>query len=200
MNKSVRLPLFLFVSSLLTQPVLADYEKGIRALEAKDEQRAVEEFLQVAPLGDHRAMMALGALYAAGRGVPKDFAESLRWYREAARFGRSDAIYRIGLMFEGGYGTPENRREAAKYFLDAAKKGFAEAQLKVGTMYRDGDEFEKNPVRAYAWLKLAGDAGNADAAAALASVRETLTKEQQVEADLTATDYARKYPAAKKQD
>lgn len=192
--------LLLCLATLSVPPAYANYEKGLRALEEHDDARAAEEFLKVAGQGDHRAMMALGAMYAGGRGVPKDYVEALRWYREAARYGRSDAIYRIGLIYEGGYGTRENSREAARQFLEAAKAGFVEAQAKVGTMYRDGTVFEQNPIRAYAWLKLAGDGGHAEAGTALATLRGTLTPEQLTEAELTAADYARQYSVPKDAD
>ena len=41
--------------------------------------------------GDTRAQHSLGVMYAAGRGVPQDDAEAVRWYRLAAEQGDARA-------------------------------------------------------------------------------------------------------------
>lgn len=191
----VRRITWLLMAALLAAPVKADYDKGLRLLERDEDRNAAEEFLKVARQGDHRAMMALGAMYAGGRGVPKDYRESLNWYKEAARYGRSDAMYRVGLIHEGGYGLRENLREAARHFLDAAKLGYIEAQFKIAMMYRDGVVFDEDPVRAYAWFSVTGHTGHGEANTELAKLAETLTPEQLVEAKLTAQEYQQLYTA-----
>jgi hypothetical protein len=172
----------------------ADFDKGLKAYEARDFERAAKEFLEVAQLGDHNAMMALGAMYAGGQGVPKDYVESIRWFKEAARYGRSDAMYKLGLMYEAGLGVRQNDREAARYILEAAKLGYADAQFKMGTYYRDGNTaLEPDPIRAYAWFKLAQTNGAADAGREVERLLGDMTAEQREEAERAERDYARRY-------
>ena len=47
----------------------------------------------------------LGVMYANGRGVLKDEAEAVRWYRLAAEQGHAGAQYNLGLMHAKGEGV-----------------------------------------------------------------------------------------------
>ncbi len=178
---------------VLPLAVHADFEKGLKAFEAGKLQVAAEEFLETARNGDHRAMMALGAMYAGGKGVARDYSESLRWYKEAARYGRPDAIYRIGLIYEGGFGVRENGREAARRFLEAAKLGYSQAHFKLATLYRDGGILDRNPQRAYGWFSLAEHGGIDQAVPEIAALKAEMTADELEEAERIARDYARKY-------
>ena len=46
---------------------------------------------RAADFGDPDAMYNLGLMYQAGRGVPRDYAQALRWYHKAAAAGMSIA-------------------------------------------------------------------------------------------------------------
>jgi TPR repeat protein len=182
------------VAGLVASAAHADFKKGMKAYEANDYARAIEEFQAVAELGDHNAMMALGAMYAAGQGVAKDYEQSVRWFREAARYGRPDALYKLGLMFEAGLGARQNDREALRYFLEAAKLGYASAQFKLGKLYRQGNSaIEQDSARAYAWFKLAETNGAQDTAPEIEALLGEMSPEQREEAERTERDYARRY-------
>ena len=45
---------------------------------------------------------------AAGRGVPQDDAETVRWYRLAASRGLTDTQFNLGLNYADGLGVPQD--------------------------------------------------------------------------------------------
>ena len=47
-------------------------------------------------------------MYENGQGVPQDYAEAVKWYREAADQDDTDAQFNLGLMYENGDGVPRN--------------------------------------------------------------------------------------------
>jgi uncharacterized protein len=44
-------------------------------------------------------------MYANGRGVQKDYAEALKWYRLAADQGLASAQHNLGFMYANGWGV-----------------------------------------------------------------------------------------------
>ncbi len=76
--KKVTLIVTLFCASF---PVSADFKAGGDAYRRGDDETAAKEFLPLAEGKDHRAMYALGSMYAVGHGVPMDLKEALRWFR-----------------------------------------------------------------------------------------------------------------------
>ena len=64
--------------------------------EEKDEEKAIECFLQAEENGNPKAMFSLGCCYELGLGVEEDSEIALEWYRKAAELGDKDAIDKIG--------------------------------------------------------------------------------------------------------
>ena len=69
-------------------------------------------------------------MYDYGRGVAKDYAEAVRWYRKAAEQGNANAQYNLGLMYEEGLGVAKDGAEAMRWFRKAAEQGYAKAKKK----------------------------------------------------------------------
>jgi TPR repeat protein len=65
----------------------------------------------------------LGSAYENGRGVGRDYAEAVRWYREAADGQNADAAYKLGLIYESGRGVDLDLGEARRWYEKAAKGG-----------------------------------------------------------------------------
>jgi TPR repeat protein len=61
--------------------------------------RAAELFRASADLGDTSSMLNLGYCFDTARGVKKDDAQALYWYKEAYRRGDSSAASNIGLFY-----------------------------------------------------------------------------------------------------
>ena len=77
-------------------------------------------------------------MYATGRGVLKDEAEAVRWYRLAADQGDADAQLNLGVMYDNGRGVLKDEAEAVRWYRLAADQGDAAAQFNLGNMYAKG--------------------------------------------------------------
>jgi len=98
-----------------------------------------------------------------GRGVPKDTAEAVKWYRLAAKQGYGTAQGNLGLMYDKGQGVPKDDAEAVKWYRLAAEQGHAAAQLNLGVMYDKGQGVPKDAAEAVKWYRLAAKQGDAGA-------------------------------------
>ena len=66
---------------------LADFSEGLAAYQRGDFATAIREFRPLAEAGNAWAQYNLGVMYRNGKGVPKDYAEALKWYRLSAAQG-----------------------------------------------------------------------------------------------------------------
>lgn len=149
------LPLILLALTPL-QLNAADFTAGGDAYKRGDFTAAAKEFEPLAERGDHRAMYALGSMYAAGLGVDKDLSKAYELFREAAQNGRIDAMYKLGLMYEEGLGIKQDYRKALRYYRKSARQGYPLSQYRFGLMYVQGKGLKKNAVTGSAWLIIAG--------------------------------------------
>jgi len=76
----------------------------------------------LADQGDASAQNDLGGMYANGRGVRRNYAEALKWWRRAAEQGLASAQFSLGLMYEKGNGVAQDFVEAHKWYLIAASR------------------------------------------------------------------------------
>ena len=72
--------------------------------------------------------------FSEGKGVRRDYAEAIKWFKKAAEQKNPDALYQLGLASYEGKGVPLDLDEAIKWFKKAAKKGNADAQEKLDSM------------------------------------------------------------------
>lgn len=153
MKASVFLIVLLILFTSLSH---ADFKKGGQAYLRGDYEAAAKEFIPLAERGDHRAMYAIGSMYAAGHGVEKDLKKAFELFSEAAQNGRPDAMYKLGLMYEQGQEVSQNLKKAARFYQKSAKKGYPLGQYRLGLLYMDGKGVKQNVINAYAWLVIAG--------------------------------------------
>jgi TPR repeat protein len=69
---------------------------------------------------DREALFLLGIAYAEGRGVRRDYAQALGWYRKAAEAGDARAMNSLGLLYRQGFGVPADPIEAARWLQRSA--------------------------------------------------------------------------------
>jgi len=69
-----------------------------------------------AEAGDLYAQYKLGETYCRGKGVPRDYAEGLKWLRKAADAGSWRAAELIGILYYDGVGVSQDYAEAVKWF------------------------------------------------------------------------------------
>jgi uncharacterized protein len=80
--------LFTFLFLIFPNVSRGDYHE---ALSNGDYKAALNELIPLAEKGYAGAQYSLGWMYFNGQGVPKDYDEALRWYREAADQGHAGA-------------------------------------------------------------------------------------------------------------
>lgn len=81
---------------------------------------SIQNLFAQASAGDPVAQRNLGAAYAAGNGVPQDYASAAKWFRKAADQNDADAQLRLGLSYLEGKGVTKDSDEAVKWFYKAA--------------------------------------------------------------------------------
>ncbi|MFP6771008.1 MAG: tetratricopeptide repeat protein, partial [Alphaproteobacteria bacterium] len=118
------------------------------------------------------AQTAMGEMYQTGKGVPKDPAIALVWYRNAAEQNWAMSQLRIGLMYLLGTGVESDPVMAADWVHKGARQDYAEAQTLLGVMYRDCYGVSKNYVKAEYWFRRAVKQGDAEAKTHLAKLLE----------------------------
>ena len=77
----------------------------------------------MAEQGNARAQTELGLRYTAGRGVARDDAEAVRWFRRAAEQGDADGQFNLAVMYENGRGVQRDQVEAVRLYRLAAEQG-----------------------------------------------------------------------------
>lgn len=65
--------------------------EGVTAYNSGEYEKAHQLWVSLAQQGDHRAQFYLGTLYSAGKGVPQNEAEAIKWYQMAAEQGNKFA-------------------------------------------------------------------------------------------------------------
>ena len=149
------LPLLLVILVVAANSFADTFSEGGDAYKNGDYVTALAKFREVAAKGDHRAMYALGSMYAGGNGVKRDYQQAYKWFASAAKYGRLDAQYKLGLMYELGVGVKQDYRRAARYYQDVARKGYAHGQFRFGQLYLQGKGVQQDPVKACAWMSTA---------------------------------------------
>lgn len=166
-------PIPILTLALLAMPLSATAQsasiKGAKPAPALSVDSPVETLRPRAEAGDPAAMFYLGAKYSDGRGVARDEAEGLRWYRKVAERGNSGAMLNIGNSYYNGRGVPEDRVEAARWFRRAADRGHAGAMYNLAICYASGQGIDKDETEAVKWFRASAAKGNPRAMAALSS-------------------------------
>ena len=147
-----------------------------------------------AEAGDAKAQFELGYIYYNGKGVPKDYAESAKWYRKAADQGDAAAETMLGIMYSVGEGVSKDYAEAVKWYRKAADQGDAATQSILGDMYYNGYGVPKDLVQAHAWFNIAGANGDEGGKKSLASVEKEMTVSQKEKAMDMARELFAKLP------
>ncbi len=139
-----------------------DFQKGEDSYERGNYTEAVRGYRKAADQGNASAQVNLGAMYAEGLGVARDFQEALHWYREAARQGEAVACFNLGVMYIEGQGVARNLQEALKWHRQAAAQGHAQAQFSLGLMYEENAD-ALSLQEAAQWYSKAAEQGYAPA-------------------------------------
>ena len=138
---------------LLSPPAVADYET---------DKAVYNRTLMSAAMGQADAQFTLGLLYETGKGVPQDYATSVKWYRQAAEQGHALAQNNLGNLCFKGLGMPQDFALAMRWYRQAAEQGETIAQYNLGYHYANGKGVKRDYVLAYKWFNLGAIKGNRD--------------------------------------
>jgi TPR repeat protein len=103
-----------------------------------------------------------------GTGVPTDYSEAAKWFRNAAERGHARAQYQLSLCYEYGRGVPQDYTEAEQWFRKSADGGYAEAQSDLGRRYHYGLGVPQDYAESVKWYRKAAEQGLAEAQLKLA--------------------------------
>ena len=105
---------------------------------AGDTDRAVQLYREAATRGDLRAMVSLGLMTEAGRGVEPSLTEALRLYQRAASLGSADGKINLAVALFEGVGVEKDEDQAVRLLKEAADLGSPIATFNLGVLARDG--------------------------------------------------------------
>ncbi|MBM3569710.1 MAG: sel1 repeat family protein [Alphaproteobacteria bacterium] len=121
-----------------------------------------------------------GEAYLKGAEVERDNRAAAEWFERAAAQDHPGALYQLGLMARRGQlGKPDVKR-SVEYLKRAVQAGHGLAMARLGIDYLEGSGVEKDPILAYALLKMAAARG----------VQAAATQQKRVAADLTPAQLA----------
>jgi TPR repeat protein len=113
--------------------------------------------------GDANAERELGSMYYWGKGVPRDYAEAVRWYRKSAEQGDVRAQYDLSGMYYRGEGVPHDYSEAVFWCRKSAEQGNGRAQYGLGFAYYEGKAVPRDYPEAVNWYRKSATQGDTEA-------------------------------------
>ena len=135
-------------------------------------------------------------MYLAGQGVPRDYAQAVRWTRLAVDQGFAAAQHNLGFMYANGRGVPQDYAQAVRWTRLAADQGDARAQYALGRSYFTGEGLPQDYVEAHKGANLAASRATGDYQKRYADERDALAKLMTPEQLAEAQQLARKWQAA----
>jgi uncharacterized protein len=101
-------------------------------------------FLRNAARQEHvQALIELGLCYYAGRWVPQDQSQALRYWNEAARLGSREAEVRIAVTQVRTHSASTRRDEDMRVLMRAAEEGSILAEVALAYCYETGNPARK---------------------------------------------------------
>lgn len=174
-NLSRGLAACLAISLLSAPAAFAGMREGVEAYKQGDYSGALREWLPLAEQGNPNALYNVAQLYRTGRGVPKDIQLAEKFYREAAERGHVAAQGNLGTLYYFAFSDSPRVKPALEWWEKAARNGDGRSQYMLGVMFYNGSQVARDPVRAYAWMRLANESGVPEAAKAEQQMVQTLS-------------------------
>src|ERR1022692_2081196 len=122
-----------------------------------------EGLRKAAEHGDPAAQNRLGDAYDEGRGVPKDHAQAVGWYRKAADQNFALAENNLGYAYEHGVGVSQDWPQAIEWYRKAAMQDLPLAENNLGYAYEHGQGVPQEFAQAVQWYRKAAQHDNAAA-------------------------------------
>jgi len=123
---------------------------------------AVRFYKKAAKSGSPYAQFMLSIMYAEGRGVKPDLAESVKWFKRGNKHaGANLAKFRVAKRYVRGYGFKQDDEKAVYWYALAANDGFAPAQIEMGDAFYEGRGRPQDDEQAFDWYLRAAEQNHA---------------------------------------
>jgi TPR repeat protein len=108
---------------------------------------------KAAALGDPKAMILLGHMYAEPWGVPQDIPKAAEWFKKAADMNSLEAIQALVDLYIGAWSDERDDAEANRWLNRAAAMGDRHAMLLLGLRSDGGWGIQEDPAEAAHWYE-----------------------------------------------
>jgi uncharacterized protein len=125
------------------------------------------DILRRAEAGDAEAQVLVGLALDRGKGVAKDRAKAVEWFRKAAEAGHPVGQNALASAYATGDGLPQDYPQALEWYGKAAAQGYSSAQANLGFACYGGQGVAQDRAQAAAWFRRAADQGHPGAQRAL---------------------------------
>ncbi|MDP6718920.1 MAG: tetratricopeptide repeat protein, partial [Pirellulaceae bacterium] len=112
---------------------------------------------------DSHAMYTLGVMYRLGRGVKRDFAKAMEWFRKSADKKNGSAMGKLGLMYARGESVKKDFVMAATWARKGAEIGSPTAMYVYGWALHNGEGVKEDKATGLDWLQKGATKGNKNA-------------------------------------
>ncbi|MEZ4281826.1 MAG: alpha/beta fold hydrolase [Myxococcota bacterium] len=129
----------------------------------QDRRKAFRHFLKSAEGGVPGAQWNVGMALLNGWGATRDDRAAYEWIRRAAEAGDPRGEISLAVMLAVGQGVVENDAEARDWYARGVARNLAHPLRGLGIMLYTGEGGPVDRARGWAYLKLAADAGEANA-------------------------------------
>lgn len=120
---------------------------------ADDDETSVKWSKLEADAGVVGAFGVVAKAYHEGRGVTKDPAMAVEWYKRGLAQGGTYYMNDLGEAYLAGDGVPKDAKQAVAWFKKGAETGVKGAMFNLGLAYLDGTGVEKDLTKAREWIE-----------------------------------------------
>ena len=164
------LPLTLSCIPVAAATTITTSSNAATASASSSSSSSPSDITEAAGQGSIDAAYQLAERYRVGRGVEKDEAQAVHWYRQAAEKGHAESQLKLGLCYLIGRGVEADLKEAHVWLDKAAFQDNVNAQIVLGRLYLAGQGVEKNLTVAKAWFEKACRLGGGEGCVAYAKL------------------------------
>jgi len=129
--------------------------------------KEMEEIFEAARLGKADAQYQLGRCFEVGRGVSKDLASAVKWYRKSAEQGNSYGQNSLAVCLAKGLGVEKDVAQAVHFYRLSAEQDNGFAMNNFAMCHEFGLGVAKNKLEATKLYRRAATLGNSAAQANL---------------------------------
>jgi TPR repeat protein len=121
----------------------------------------LETLRRLARGGNAHVMYELGRIYSGGKGVPRDDALAMQWFRQGTNGGSARAMTALAIALMDGRGKASDQLEPLRLLQTAAASNDTEAMFRLAHLFLEGRLVEKDTSKAIGLFAAAAEAGHA---------------------------------------